>query len=61
MKKGKDMIWYGFRLDKRTYELIKKVAKDRGMDLADLMRELVKRELARLSYLSEEEKKSLGF
>ena len=56
----RNTIYYGFRMDKETYELIKKVARSRGIDLADLFRELVKRELARLSFLSEEEKKALG-
>jgi len=54
------LVWYGFRLDERTYRLIKKVAKGREVDLADFMREFAKKELARLLYLSEEEKKSLG-
>ena len=56
-----ELVWYGFRIPKKDYELIKQVAKKRGMALVDLMRELVKRELARLSYLPEEEKKALGY
>lgn len=57
---GNRTKFYGFRMDFETYELIKNVAESRGMDLADLLRELVKRELARLGYLSGEEMKALG-
>ena len=56
-----DLVWYGFRIPQRDYELIKKIAEARGMTLADLLRELIRRELARLSYLSKEEKKALGY
>lgn len=41
-------------------ELARKVAKDRGEDLSDFVRRAVKTELARLSFLSDEEKKALG-
>ena len=41
-------------------KLVKQVAKDRGEDLSDFVRRAVKTELARLSYLSPEEKKALG-
>ena len=57
---GKGMKFYAFRIPRRDYELIKQVARYRGMDLADLLRELIRRELARLSYLPEEEKKAIG-
>lgn len=53
-------VCYGVRMDRKTYDLAMKVAKCRGMDLADLMRGLLRLELARLSYLSEEDKKALG-
>ena len=56
----KRLVFYAFRIPKNDYELIKQVAKYRGMDLADLLRELIRRELARLSYLPEEEKKAIG-
>jgi hypothetical protein len=41
-------------------ELLKKVCKARGEDLSDFVRRSVRKELARLNYLSEEEKKALG-
>jgi len=52
-------VYYGFRVGEEDYEKIRRVARDRGMDLADLMRGLIKKELARLSLLPEEERKSL--
>lgn len=48
------------RMPKEEVDLIKKVAKARGEDLSDFVRRAVKSELARLSYLTEEEKKALG-
>ncbi len=53
-------VVYCFRIPKDDYEIIKQVAKSRRIDLADLLRELIRRELARLSYLPEEEKKAIG-
>jgi len=41
-------------------ELIKKVSKARGEDLSSFVRRAVYRELATLSFLSEEQKKALG-
>jgi len=40
-------------------ELIKKVCKARGEDLSDFVRRSVRKELARLCYLSADEKKAL--
>ncbi len=48
------------RMDEKEVQLIKKVAKARGEDLSDFVRRAVKRELARLSYLTDEEKKALA-
>jgi hypothetical protein len=45
---------------KEDVDLVKKVCRFRGEDLSDFVRRSVKKELARLSYLSEEEKKALG-
>jgi len=50
----------GFRVDAETHRILKKVASARGLDMADFLRELVRRELAKLGYLSEEEEKALG-
>ncbi|MEM3550824.1 MAG: hypothetical protein QXV01_07015 [Candidatus Bathyarchaeia archaeon] len=47
-------------MEENEIQLIKKVAKARGEDLSDFVRRAVKRELARLSYLSDEEKKALA-
>lgn len=49
------------RMKKQDIELLKKVCQARGEDLSDFVRRAVKTELARLSYLSNEEKKALGF
>jgi hypothetical protein len=48
------------RMRKEEVELIKRVCEARGEDLSDFVRRSVKKELARLSYLSPEEKKALG-
>jgi len=50
----------GFRMDKETTVLLRSVCKARGEDLSNFVRRAVKIELARLSYLSDEEKKALG-
>ena len=39
--------------------LVKEIAKNRGQDVSDFVRLSVKKELARLSFLSKEEKKAL--
>jgi uncharacterized protein (DUF1778 family) len=48
------------RLDPRDKDLVVKVAKTRGEDLSDFVRRAIKRELANLSFYTEEEKKALG-
>lgn len=48
------------RMPKSDVRLLKKVCKARGEDLSDFVRRAVRTELARLSYLSEDEKKALG-
>jgi len=48
------------RMPKEEIELVKKVAKARGEDLSDFVRRAIKMELARLSFLSNAEKKALG-
>jgi uncharacterized protein (DUF1778 family) len=48
------------RMDEKEVQLIKKVARARGEDLSDFVRRAVKKELARLSYLTDEEKKALA-
>jgi hypothetical protein len=48
------------RMSEQDVQLVKKVARARGEDLSDFVRRAVKMELARLSFLSAEEKKALG-
>jgi hypothetical protein len=48
------------RTEPSELELLKQICKARGEDLSDFVRRAVKTELARLSYLSEDEKKALG-
>ncbi len=48
------------RVDGRLYDLLKKVVEARGEDISSFSRRAIKKELARLNYLSEEEIKALG-
>lgn len=48
------------RMSTEDIELIKKVCKARGEHTSDLVRRSVRKELARLGFLSEEDKKALG-
>jgi hypothetical protein len=47
-------------MDKELKELASKVARMRGETLSSLIRRALRRELASLNYLSDEEKKALG-
>jgi hypothetical protein len=47
-------------MPKPDVELLKKVSKDRGEDVSDFVRRAVYKELASLSFLSDEQKKALG-
>mgnify|MGYP001045514509 CR=1 FL=1 len=49
------------RMKEEDVSLLKEVCQARGEDLSDFVRRSVKMELARLSFLSNEEKKALGF
>ncbi len=48
------------RFDDQTLRIVRKVTRARGEDVSDLIRRAVKAELARLSLLSDFEKKALG-
>lgn len=48
------------RMSPQDIELIKKVSKARGEDLSDFVRRSIYKELANLSFLSDEQKKALG-
>jgi len=50
----------GFRLSKRDKELLEKVCAARREDVSDFIRRAIAKELAALSFLTEEEKKALG-
>jgi hypothetical protein len=47
-------------LTERDKGLLERVCRDRGEDISDFVRRAIKRELAKLSYLSLEERKTLG-
>ena len=55
-----ETVYIGARVEPKLKELVEKVAKERGMNVSDFIRFLVKRELARLSFLPEETKKAFG-
>jgi hypothetical protein len=48
------------RFDDKTYRLLKKVVEARGEKMSIFIRRAVLRELARLSFLPEDEKKALA-
>ena len=48
------------RMSYEDVDLIKEVCRLRGEDLSDFVRRSIKMELARLSYLSDKERKALG-
>jgi len=47
-------------IDAKLKELLRKISEARGEDMSDFVRRAIKRELARLGFLPEEEKKALG-
>lgn len=49
------------RMREKDIELLKKVCQLRGENVSGFVRRAIKTELARLSFLTEEEKKALGF
>jgi hypothetical protein len=48
------------RIDDKLHDTIREVAKARGQDMSNFLREIIKAELARLSFLTPLEKKALG-
>jgi len=50
----------GVRVSKEDRELLDLVCKARGEDLSDFVRRSIRKELASLSFLSEDQKKALG-
>ena len=56
----KEPVYIGTRVEPSLKELVEKVAKEQGMNVSDFLRFLVKRELAKLSFLPEDTKKAFG-
>lgn len=50
----------GVRISEADRKLLDKVCKARGEDLSDFVRRAIRKELAFLSFLPEEQKKALG-
>lgn len=50
----------GIRMQPKDIQLLKTICKARGEDVSDFVRRAIKTELARLSFLTPEEKKALG-
>lgn len=50
----------GVRIPKEIKKLLERVSKNRGEDISDFVRRSILKELASLSFLSDEEKKALG-
>jgi len=48
------------KIDKRDRELLNKICKARGESISSFVRRAVRREFARLGFLSEDELKALG-
>lgn len=59
MLKMKRALFLGARFENEDVALVKKASKLRGEDISDFLRRSVRRELARLSMLSEDEMKAL--
>lgn len=50
----------GVRVTERDRQLLDQVCKARGEDLSDFIRRSIRKELAALSFLPDEDKKALG-
>jgi hypothetical protein len=57
LKKDK---FIGFWIQGKDKDLLIQVCESRGEDLSNFIRGIIRRELAKLSYLSQKEKKALG-
>lgn len=53
-------IQYNVKIEKKDLELMKKVTNNRGDDVSDFIRISIRKELAYLGLLSNQEKKLLG-
>ena len=59
-RNGRQQVKLTLWIDIQLKDLLRKVSEARGEDMSDFVRRAIKRELARLSFLPEEEKKALG-
>ena len=59
-RRSKHQVKLTLWVDIKLKELLRKVSDARGEDMSDFVRRAIKRELARLGFLPEEEKKALG-
>jgi len=50
----------GVRISARDRDLVDKICEARGEDLSDFVRRAIRKELASLSFLPDDEKKALG-
>lgn len=50
----------GAKMPKKDADLLKQVCENRGENLSSFIRRAIRTELAKLSYLSDEEKRALG-
>jgi len=57
---NRNSVYLQIRIDPKLKELLRRVAKAREEDMTTFVKRAVKKELANLGYLSEEEKKALG-
>ena len=57
---GGKMQHLGLRVTPEDYDLLEKVSRARGEDISSFVRRAIKKELASLGFLSEQDKKALG-
>jgi len=50
----KDTVYIGAKVSCKLRDLVKKVAEERGMNMSDMIRFLVRRELAEFNYLTDD-------
>ena len=60
-RNGRQQVKLTLWIDVKLKEMLRKVSEARGEDMSDFVRRAIKRELARLGFLQEEERKALGF
>ena len=60
LKMKTEPVYIGTRIEQDLKDLVEKVAKEQGMNVSDFLRFLLRRELAKLSFLPEDTKKAFG-